>query len=124
MGRVLIYIGALLVLVWGTAHLFPTKSIVRGFGSIGEDNKNIISMEWIVEGVALVFVGVLVSAVTIIDPANSISIAAYIVTALFLAVMAVVSLFTGFKVNFPPFKLCPLVFGSSAVLISIGWLVI
>jgi hypothetical protein len=50
------------------AHLFPTKSVVRGFGDISQDNKNIIAMEWLVEGVALIFVGVLVVIITVIDP--------------------------------------------------------
>lgn len=123
MGQILIYVGSLLILVWGTAHLFPTRSVVAGFGSISEDNKNIILMEWMVEGVALIFAAVLVASVTIIDPTNMISIAAYIVTAVFLAVMAIVSLFTGFKIRFLPFRLCPAVFASSAALISSGWLI-
>jgi hypothetical protein len=32
----------------------------------------------------------------------------------------VVSLFTGFKVNFLPFKLCPVVFTTASVLIVVG----
>ena len=123
MGQILIYGGSLMILVWGTAHLFPTKSVVKGFGSISEDNRNVILMEWLVEGVALIFAAVLVAVVTVIDPTNTISIATYIVTAVFLTVMAIVSLFTGFKINFLPFRLCPAVFASSAALISIGWLI-
>jgi hypothetical protein len=34
--------------------------------------------------------------------------------------LAIVSLFTGYKVNFPPFKLCPFIFTASALLIIIG----
>ena len=120
----LIYAGSLLVFVWGAAHLFPTRSVVRGFGSISEDNKKVVAMEWIVEGVALVFVSLLVGAVTVIDPTSRISIAAYMITAAFLAVMAVVSLFTGFTIHFLPFRLCPLIFATAAVLISLGWLII
>ena len=123
-GQILIYVGSLLILIWGIAHLFPTKSVVDGFGSISEDNRNIILMEWIVEGVALVFAAVLVAAVTTIDPADKISIVTYIVTAIFLAIMALISLFTGFRVNFAPFKLCPVVFAASAILITVGWLIV
>ena len=122
MGQALIYLGSLMIFVWGTAHLFPTGSVVKGFGPISEDNRNIILMEWLVEGVALIFAAVLVVVVTMIDPTSTISIAAYVVTAAFLVVMAIVSLLTGFRVNFLPFRLCPAIFASSAALISIGWL--
>lgn len=50
--EVLIYIGSALPVLWGVAHLFSTKSVVQGFGDINADNKNIIMMEWIIEGVA------------------------------------------------------------------------
>lgn len=121
-GRALIYLGSLLVIAWGAAHLVPTKSVLRGFGSIGRDNTNIVLMEWIVEGVALIFAGTLVAVVTAVDPTAIVSGAVYGLTAAFLLVMAIVSLFTGFKVDFPPFRLCPFVFTSAAVLITLGWL--
>jgi hypothetical protein len=121
-GRILIYLGALLPFIWGVAHLFPTKSVVRGFGDISRDNKNIIAMEWLVEGVALIFVGVLVVIITVIDPMHIISIATYITSSCFLIIMAIVSLFTGFKINFIPFRLCPIIFTSSAILITLGWI--
>ena len=54
---VLLYVGAGLTAIWGIAHLFPTSSVVKGFGEISADNKNIITMEWIVEGVSLIFIG-------------------------------------------------------------------
>jgi hypothetical protein len=121
-GRILIYLGALLPFIWGVAHLFPTKSVVRGFGDISQDNKNIIAMEWLVEGVALIFAGVLIVIVTVIDPMNIISIVTYITSSCFLIIMAIVSLFTGFKINFIPFRLCPIIFTSSAILITLGWI--
>ena len=37
-----------------------------------------------------------------------------------LIVLAVVSIFTGFKVKFLPFRLCPFIFTISAVLILVG----
>ena len=40
-----------------------------------------------------------------------------------LVVLAVVSLFTGSRIAFLPYRLCPLVFAASAVLIGLGaWL--
>ena len=121
-GKILIYLGALLTFIWGVAHLFPTKSVVRGFGEITPSNKNIIAMEWIVEGVTLIFVGVLIVTVTVIDPMNIISTATYITSSCFLIILAIASLFTGFKINFIPFKLCPIIFTSSAILITLGWM--
>jgi ABC-type uncharacterized transport system permease subunit len=118
---ILIYIGAVITIIWGVAHLFPTKNVVKGFGEISADNKNIITMEWIVEGVALIFIGAIVVGVTIIDSSSVVSGFIYISSAIILIVLAVVSLFTGFKVNFLPFKLCPVLFTTSAVLIFLGY---
>jgi hypothetical protein len=118
--EILLYLGSLLTVIWGVAHLFPTRSVVSGFGDITIDNKRIITMEWIVEGVALIFVGVLVSAVTMIDSGSVVASAVYITSSAMLIVLALVSLFTGYRVNFLPFKLCPFIFGASAVLILAG----
>ena len=68
--QVLAYIGAGFVAFWGIAHLFPTKNVVADFGDISEDNRNIITMEWIVEGVALIFIGALVATVTVVDASS------------------------------------------------------
>ncbi len=120
---IILYLGAALTALWGIAHLFPTKSVVEGFGDISIDNKRIITMEWIVEGVSLFFMGLLVVTVTFIDPLSLVSRAVYILIILGLLVLATVSLFTGFKVNFLPYKLCPFIFIVSAVLIFIGGVV-
>ena len=122
MDLILLYLGSGLTVLWGVAHLFPTKSVVQGFGEISIDNKRIITMEWITEGLALIFIGVLVATVTVIDPSNVVSTAIYFVSVIMLLVMALLSLFTGFKVSFLPFKLCPFIFTASAVLILIGGL--
>jgi hypothetical protein len=37
-----------------------------------------------------------------------------------LLALALVSLFTGFRVAFLPFRLCPLIFAVSAALIAVG----
>ena len=117
---VFFYLGAFFTVAWGITHLFPTKNVVKDFGEISDDNRHIITMEWIVEGVALIFIGVLVATVTMMDPGNAVSVAVYRLSSLALVVLAIISLFTGFKVNFLPFKLCPVIFTASAVLISLG----
>jgi hypothetical protein len=123
MDLILLYLGSGLTVIWGVAHLFPTKSVVEGFGEISIDNKRIITMEWIIEGLALIFIGVLVATVTVIDPSNVVSTAVYLISVIMLLVMALLSLLTGFKVSFLPFKLCPFIFTASAVLILIGGLI-
>jgi hypothetical protein len=120
--QILLYIASALTMFWGTAHLFPTKSVVRGFGEITTDSKRIIAMEWITEGVGLIFIGILVATVTAIDSSSMVSRSVYTASVLGLLVLAVVSLFTGFKVKFLPFKLCPFIFTASAILILLGGL--
>ena len=117
-----LYIGAALTIIWGIAHLFPTKSVVRDFGDISLDNKRIITMEWITEGVALMFIGTLVGAVTLVDPDSKVSMVVYAVSICGLLALALISLFTGFRVNFLPYRLCPFIFTASALLIFIGGL--
>ena len=120
---ILLYLGSGLTVLWGISHLIPTKNVVNDFGDISEDNRHIITMEWIVEGVSLIFIGVLIAVVTIINPDSIVSNAVYIVTGIGLLGLALVSLFTGFKVNFLPFKLCPFILTISAALILFGALV-
>ena len=118
--QVLLYLNSAVIAFWGIAHLFPTRSVVSGFGDISVDNQRIIAMEWIVEGVALVFIGSINAIVTAIDHISSISLAIYFSSVFILIVLAVVSLYTGFKIRFLPFRLCPVVFITSAVLIIVG----
>ena len=117
----LLYIAAAIPFLWGTAHLFPTASVVKGFGDISADNKKIITMEWIIEGVALIFIGFIIGGVTYTGELNNTTNFIYITSAGVLIALAVVSLFTGFRVNFLPFKLCPILFTLSAVLILFGY---
>lgn len=120
MNHVLLYLGAGLPLLWGVAHLVPTRSVVSGFGAISEDNRRIITMEWIIEGVALIFLGVLVAVVTRIDPQSAIARTVQVSSAAMLLVLAVISAFTGFRIAFLPFRICPFLFTTSALLILAG----
>lgn len=121
MNNVLLALGAATAAVWGIAHLFPTKSVVENFGEISDDNRHIITMEWINEGLTLIFIGVVVIITAFVGDDNC-ALAAAINSAAsaMLIVMAGLSVFTGFKVNFLPFKLCPVIFTVSALLILLG----
>ena len=118
--HVLLYSGSFLPFFWGASHLFPTRGVVKGFGEISVDNKRIITMEWIIEGIALIFIGIVVASVTYIDYTNMISRTIYWISFLMLNTLSVISFFTGFKINFLPFKLCPVIFTSSSILILLG----
>jgi len=77
LNQLLLYLGSALPLVWGASHLLATKSVVKGFGDISLDNRRIITMEWIVEGVALIFIGVLTASVTCSDRTGMVSTIVY-----------------------------------------------
>ena len=123
MRQTLLYLGAALPLFWGIAHLFPTKDVINGFGDISADNRRIITMEWINEGAALIFVGILIATVTFIDSTAPASRVVYLLSFLFLNALSVISLKTGAKIDFLPFRLCPLIFTGSSVLLLFGNLI-
>ena len=118
--QVLLYSGSVLLTFWGVTHLIPTKSVVKGFGEISSDNKRIITMEWIVEGVSLIFIAVIVSSVTYIDYTSEISRKINWICFGMLNVLSVISLLTGVKVSFLPFKLCPVIFTTTTIFIVLG----
>jgi hypothetical protein len=120
LNQVLLYSGSAFIAFWGIAHLFPTRSVVSGFGEISADNKRIITMEWIIEGIALIFIGFINAVVTAVDHTSSISLVIYLSSIAVLIVLTVVSFLTGFKISFLPFKLCPIIFITSAILITLG----
>ncbi len=119
-GTVVIYAGASIILAWGIAHLFPTRSVVRGFGEISSDNSHIIVMEWITEGVSLVFIGLLTGVVNYIDRGSPVSSVVFWSAFIMLNTLSGISLFTGFRHSFIAFKLCPFIFTGSSLLIIVG----
>ncbi|MEW6059729.1 MAG: hypothetical protein AB1551_06265 [Actinomycetota bacterium] len=42
---------AVLVALWGVAHAIPTRAVVAGFGAISEDNRRVITQEWLAEAI-------------------------------------------------------------------------
>ena len=120
MKKKLLYIAGALTLLWGISHLFPTANVVMDFGDISTNNKLIITMEWIVEGVSLIFLGLLTIIVTMTDSESKLSKNMYISIVTMLFTLAIISLFTGFRIDFLPFKLCPAIFSTSAILIIAG----
>jgi hypothetical protein len=106
-GTTPVYIGSVVILLWGAAHVAALKPVVPGFGTLSPDNKRIITMEWIAEGLTMCFIAVLTLLVTFRAEAS----AAFVVraSAVMLLVMAVLSATTGARTSVVPMKLCPVV---------------
>ena len=117
----ILYVGSALITVWGIAHIVPTKSVVNGFGTISRENKRIITMEWIAEGLTLCFIGLLVLFVTIFkESQNQISNIVYWASAAMLVVMAALTSLTGARTSIVPIKICPAVKIAVAILFVLG----
>jgi hypothetical protein len=114
-------VGAAVITLWGIAHIVPTKSVVNGFGKMSQDNRRIITMGWIAEGLTLCFIGLLVLFVTICGEAqNQTSAIVYLTSAVMLVVMAVLTSLTGAKTSIVPIKICPFVKIAVAILFFLG----
>jgi hypothetical protein len=59
----LAYLAGADLVLWGLAHVLPTRTVADGFGNIGSDNRRILVMEWLAEGIAHILIGLLVIAV-------------------------------------------------------------
>jgi len=120
-GLIAVIVGSAIILAWGAAHIVPVRSVVKGFGEISSDNRRIITMEWISEGLTLCFIGVLVLLVCLWAGANHpASILVYRSSAVMLLVMAGLTLFTGAKTSMAPIKICPIVKTTAAALLLVG----
>ena len=121
--ELLLYIGSVIIILWGIAHLIPTRAIVSGFGEISGDNKKVITMELIAEGLTLCFLGVLVLMVTMMADAQSEAArTVYLAGAGMLVVMAVLTAFTGARTPAVWYKICPAVKTIVAILFVLGTL--
>lgn len=118
---VLIYAGSIIIILWGAAHIAPVKSVVTGFGPISEDNRRIITMEWVAEGLALIFTGALTALVIIVGGVEDpVSIIVFRSSAVLLVVFAVWTFLTGAKTPIFAMKICPVVKTSVALLFLFG----
>ena len=69
---------------------------------------------------ALAFLGLLTIIVTKTDTESKLARNVYLSIVITLFSLAIVSLFTGFRINFLPFKLGPVIFSVSAIFIIVG----
>jgi hypothetical protein len=121
MNEILVFSGSATIMIWGAAHIFPVKSVVAGFGEISEDNKKIITMEWMAEGVAMIFIGVLALLVTILGgPENPVSLMVIRATAVMLIILAGLTAATGAQTSILPIKICPVIKTACATVFVAG----
>ncbi len=114
---ILLMAGAGIIFIWGIAHIIPTRSVVKGFAEISRDNKLIITMEWLAEGMTLCFIGALVFLMVVFaGTENSAAAIVYWAAAIMLLVMAILTLATGARTSIIPIRICPLVKTIVAVL--------
>lgn len=74
-------------------------------------------MEWIAEGLTLVFIGMLVLLITVLNGSQTpASINVFRISAAMLLVMALLTLFTGARTSIVPVKICPVVKTGVAIL--------
>jgi hypothetical protein len=121
MNEVLLYTGGALTILWGSAHLYPTKKIVEGFGRISRDNQLLVTMEWLSEAILLIFTGVLVTVMTArYGPSDAAAQTTFALCAGMLLVWAAISAVTGGRIHFIMYRLCAPIFTLSAALILAG----
>lgn len=119
--RLLLNCSALIIVLWGISHLIPTGRVVAGFGAITPDNQKILLMEWISEGMTLIFLGGLTAIVTLAGGMwGRLGRLVLLSVAGMLLMMAALTLVTGAQTALVPIKLCPAVKSLSAVLIVSG----
>lgn len=117
-------VAAGIVFLWGVSHIVPTKQVVAGFGDITPDNRRIITMEWVAEGLSFVFVAALIVAVTwsssTLEAAEDL---VFRVSSGFLITIGAWTAMTGARTGVIWFKACPVVMSiSSGLLIAASFL--
>jgi hypothetical protein len=121
MNDVLLFAAATLVAAWGLAHLVKTRDVVSGFGLTSADDRRVLTMEWIGEGLTLVFIATLITTVALADPGPTGRAVLWLIVGM-LTVMSAVSLATGFRVGFLAYRLCPVIFTGASLLVVAGLL--
>ncbi len=115
------YVASALLIGWGAAHLVPTRAVAASFGEITRDNRLILIMEWVAEGVTHISLGVLIILITAVegagDPATQL---ADRVVAAVLLVLAALTAATGSRTPVVWFRICPFVLSGAAALLVLA----
>ena len=121
MATVLALLAAGVVVLWGVAHVIPTRNVLA---PITVDNRRVVLQEWLVEAAAMWGIAALVIVCTVVGGAASeVTSWVYRVAASLLVALAVVTALTGARTKVIWFKICPVLLTSSAVLLLVASLV-
>jgi hypothetical protein len=119
--EILTYAAAAIVGAWGVAHLVPTRAVVAGFGDLTPTNRQVLTMEWVAEGLTLIFVGALAATVGAVgSPDAPLAVAVKALAAGMLVAMALLTALTGARSGVVFFKACPAVKGMAALLLVLS----
>jgi len=119
--QVPLYAGSAIALLWGVAHIIPTRSVVAGFEPLSRDNRLVLTMEWVGEGLTLAFLGLLGVAITAsAGPRAAGAAVTYRAVAGMLIAMAAWTAVTGGRTAVVFFKICPFVKSLAALLLLLG----
>ena len=115
------YIAPAILVLWGVAFILPVREVMHSLGAMSPDGRRIIATEWVAEGMALTFIGllnlILLMAAGGVDPTVALAMR---VSAGALAILALWMLVAGFRTRALAIKLCPLVLAGVAVLMVAG----
>lgn len=121
MNVLVLHIGAIILFIWGIAHIAPTRSVVAGFGPLTVDNRIIIAMEWVAEGRALASIGLLVALATAATGPSDLVARLVVGTVIgFCLVIGGWTFAIGRRSSILPIRLCPLVLAVAAALLVLG----
>lgn len=110
MNAALAYLGSILLVIWSIVHLLPTRAVVQEFGHMDSDNVRQVIMGWLIEGLTLMFIGIMVLLLLIFkEPDNGATLMIMKITSGYLLVLAFVSYLVGNRTNLLPLKASPLV---------------
>jgi hypothetical protein len=114
----LAYIAAAILIVWGAAHIAPTRAVAASFGEMSLDNRRILVMEWIAEGLTHISLGTLVILITALEGADgSATQLVYRVVAAIAVALAALTAATGARTPGVWFRICPYVLSTVAALL-------
>ena len=106
---------------WGTAHLAPTRAVAASFGEITPDNRQILIMEWIAEGITHISLGTLIVLITAIEGvSNPATQLVYRVVAAVLLALAALTAATGSRTAVIWFRICPFVLSGAAAFLIVA----
>lgn len=121
MADTLAYVAGVLVGLWGIAHAIPTKQVAAGFEPITVDNRRVLIQEWLAEAFTMWGLAAIVMGATAVAADGDAVVAwVYRAAAGLLVGLAVLTALTGARTPVIWFKICPVLLGTSAVLLVVA----